>query len=85
MLSNLGVLYTDEGRYSEAEEVYKRALEIREKVLEPETTHQASMLSNFGRSTLSKPNILKPDATARWKKGSALHTCLLHDRPTPGC
>jgi len=36
MLSNLGVLYTDEGRYSEAEEVYKRALEIREKVLEPE-------------------------------------------------
>ena len=35
-LNNLAVLYSDQGRYAEAEPLYKRALAIREKALGPD-------------------------------------------------
>ena len=36
-LNNLAVLYEDMGRYAEAEPLYRRSLEIREKRLGPTT------------------------------------------------
>ena len=46
-LNNLAVLYRTQGRYAEAEPLYKRALAIREKTLGPEHPNVAQSLENY--------------------------------------
>ena len=46
-LNNLAVLYDNEGRYAEAEPLYKRALAIREKALGPDHPDVAISLNNL--------------------------------------
>ena len=47
MLDNLAELYGAQGRYADAELLYKRALEIREKAVGPDHTDTAMSLSNL--------------------------------------
>jgi tetratricopeptide (TPR) repeat protein len=46
-LNNLAELYRAQGKYSEAEPLYKRALVIWEKVLGPDHPHIATVLENM--------------------------------------
>ena len=46
-LNNLAELYQDQGRYGEAEPLYKRALAIREKALGPEHPDVATSLDDL--------------------------------------
>jgi Tfp pilus assembly protein PilF len=46
-LSNLAILYSDQGKYAEAERMYQRALRIREQRLGPEHLQMADLLSNL--------------------------------------
>ena len=46
-LNNLAVLYSDQGRYADAEPLYKRALAIREKALGPDHPDVATSLNNL--------------------------------------
>ncbi len=46
-LNNLALLYDAQGKYAEAEPLYKRALAIREQVLGPEHRSVATSLSNL--------------------------------------
>ena len=46
-LNNLAVLYDEQGRYAEAEPLYKRALAIREKALGPDHPDVATSLNNL--------------------------------------
>ena len=46
-LNNLAGLYRTQGRYTEAEPLYKRALGIVEKALGPEHPHVAQGLENY--------------------------------------
>ncbi len=46
-LNNLAELYRAQGKYAEAEPLYKRALAIREKALGPEHPHVANILRNM--------------------------------------
>ena len=46
-LNNLAALYDDEGKYSEAEPLYKRSLAIREKVFGPDHPDVANSLNNL--------------------------------------
>lgn len=51
-LSNLGVLYTNQGKYRDAEPLYQRALAIRQKALgtrHPDTAHSMSSLAGVLR------------------------------------
>ncbi len=57
-LNNLAFMYHDQGKYAEAEALYKRALAIDEKALGPEHPDVAQSLENYaallrktGRST----------------------------------
>ena len=46
-LNNLAALYDDQGRYADAEPLYKRALAIREKALGPDHPDVATSLNNL--------------------------------------
>ncbi len=46
--NHLGELYRLQGRYAEAEPLYKRALAIKEKFLGPEHPEVATSLNNLG-------------------------------------
>ena len=46
-MNNLAVLYQAQGRYGEAEPLYKRALEACERVLGPEHPHTLLSVSNL--------------------------------------
>ena len=46
-LNNLAALYDDQGRYAEAEPLYKRALAIDEKALGPDHPDVALSLNNL--------------------------------------
>ncbi len=46
-LNNLAVLYKTQGKYAEAEQLYKRSLEIREKALGPKHSDVAQSLNNL--------------------------------------
>ncbi len=46
-LNNLAGLYRAQGKYAEAEPLYKRALAIGEKTLGPEHPHVAMTLENY--------------------------------------
>ena len=47
VLHNLAVLYQDQGKYSEAEPLFKRALAIDEKTLGPDHPSVAKVLGNL--------------------------------------
>jgi len=47
-LHNLALVYDNQGKYAEAEPLYKRALVIAEKALGPEHPHVAQSLNNLG-------------------------------------
>ena len=47
ILDHLALLYTSQGRYAEAEPLFKRALAIREKALGPDHPDVASCLNNL--------------------------------------
>ncbi len=46
-LNNLAALYDSQGKYAEAEPLYRRALAIREKALGPEHPSVATALENY--------------------------------------
>jgi tetratricopeptide (TPR) repeat protein len=46
-LDNLGQLYQDQGRYEEAEPLYRRSLAIKEKALPPDHPDTATTLNNL--------------------------------------
>ena len=46
-LNNLAALYDDQGRYADAEPLYKRSLAIREKALGPDHPDVATSLNNL--------------------------------------
>ena len=46
-LNNLAVLYKTQGRYADAEPLYKRSLAIREKALGPDHPDVATSLNNL--------------------------------------
>ena len=46
-LNNLAALYYVQGKYQEAESLYQRALEIRERILGPEHPDTACSLNNL--------------------------------------
>ncbi len=46
-LNNLAVLYRVQGRYAEAEPLYKRSLAIREEALRPDHPRVATSLENY--------------------------------------
>ncbi len=68
-LNNLGLLYTAQGKYTEAEPLHKRALAIREKALGPEHLAVAVSLSslanlyfNLGKYSQAEPLIQRAKA-----------------------
>ena len=57
-LNNLAVLYAAQGRYAEAEPLYKRALGIREKALGPDHPDVGTVAQQPGRA-VSRPGPLR--------------------------
>ena len=47
-VSNLGVLYTDQGKLDEAEKMYQRALQGNEKAWGPDHTSTLNTVNNLG-------------------------------------
>ena len=45
--SHLGALYREQGKYAQAEPLYRRALAIQEKALGPEHPQVATVLENY--------------------------------------
>ncbi len=67
-LNNLAELYRAQGRYADAEPLYKRALAIREKALGPEHPHVAQSLENYAgllRETGRGTEAAKTEARAK--------------------
>ena len=67
-LSNLALLYNYEGKYSEAEPLYKRVVAIREKNLGPEHPDVAQSLDAYAallRQAGQKADAEKMEARAR--------------------
>ena len=84
-LSNLAVLYRDQGKYAQAEPLYQRALMIFEKVLGPEHPEVATVL-NPTASFNSLPNVLvrQSAVTARsWLTSGTLHWSWTPRPPSP--
>ncbi len=70
-LNNLAVLYKAQGKYAEAEPLYKRALRIDERALGPDHPDVATDLNNL--AVLSKPRATTPrpsrSTSALWRSG----------------
>ena len=67
-LNNLAGLYGTQGRYAEAEPLYKRALAIFEKALGPDHPNVAGSLENYAallRKTIRKRKAKKLEARAK--------------------
>ena len=78
-LNNLAERYKEEGRYADAEPLYKRALAIREKALGPDHPDVAQSLNNLadlytaqGRYTDAEPLYKRALASTPKQKGSTL-------------
>ena len=69
-LNNLAALYDDQGRYSEAEPYYKRALAIWEKALGPEHPQVAQTLNNLAALYYTKGQYV--EAEPLFKRALAL-------------
>ncbi len=59
-LNNLALLYEAQGRYGDAEPLYKRALAIREKALGPEHPDVAQSLHNLAKVYKDQNNYYEP-------------------------
>ena len=69
-LNNLAALYETQGRYADAEPLYKRSLAIREKALGPDHPDVASIAEQSGgRSTAAKVAMPMPNrcTSDRWR------------------
>ena len=78
-LNNLAERYKEEGRYADAEPLYKRALAIREKALGPDHPDVAQSLNNLadlysaqGRYADAEPLYKRALASTPEQKGSTL-------------
>ena len=78
-LNNLAERYKEEGRYADAEPLYKRALAIREKALGPDHPDVAQSLNNLadlytaqGRYADAEPLYKRALASTPKQKGSTL-------------
>ena len=63
------LLYDNQGRYAEAEPLYKRSLAYREKVAGPDHPDVAEVLNNLGLLYDNKPVTRTPSrfSSARWR------------------
>ena len=70
-LNNLAVLYHAQGKYAEAEPLYRRALGIREKALGPEHPDVATSLNNLAELYRPRGNTPRPSrsTSGRWGSG----------------
>ena len=70
-LNNLAALYADQGRYADAEPLYKRALAIREKALGPDHPDVATSLNNLAE--LYRDQGRYADAEPLYKRALAIY------------
>ena len=71
-LNNLALVYGAQGKYGEAEELFKRALAIREKALgasHPDVGQSLNNLANVYRDQ-GKYSEARGSTSARWRSGS---------------
>ncbi len=68
-LNNLAGLYDDQGRYAEAEPLYKRSLAIREKALGPDHPDVATALNNLAELYKDRAATPRPSrsTSGRWR------------------
>ena len=73
-LNNLAVLYDNQGRYAEAEPLYKRSLAIREKALGPDHPDVATALNNLAELYTTRAATPRPSrsTSGRWRSEKAL-------------
>jgi tetratricopeptide (TPR) repeat protein len=69
-LNNLALLYEVQGRYAEAESLYKRSLGIREKALGPDHPDVGASLNNLAR--LYRDQGRHPEAEPLYKRSLAI-------------
>src|SRR5262249_1004110 len=82
-LNNLGELYHAQGRYSDAEPLYKRSLATREKALGPDHPDVAVSLNNLAE--LYRTQGRYSDAEPLWKRALAIYEKALGpDHPDVG-
>ncbi|PVH91284.1 hypothetical protein DM02DRAFT_734231 [Periconia macrospinosa] len=62
----LGLLYADQGKLAEAEEMYQRALQGYEKALGPEHTSTLSMVNNLGSLYADQGKLAKAEEMYQW-------------------
>ena len=72
--NGLGLALYDQGRYAEAEPLYKRALAIREKALGPDHPDVAPCLNNLARLYTTRAGTPRPSrsTSGRWRSEKAL-------------
>ena len=70
ILNNLALLYKDQGRYAEAEALYKRALAIDEKALSHEHPQMAFDLHNFAIFAVGRSNWAQ--AAVHWRRATKI-------------
>jgi tetratricopeptide (TPR) repeat protein len=70
LLNNLAALYDDQGRYADAEPLYKRALAVWEKALGPDHPDVATALNNLAQ--LYKDQGSYEDAEPLYKRALAI-------------
>ncbi len=88
-LNNLAVLYRAQGRYAEAEPLYKRSLAIREKALGPDHPDVAQSLNNLAelyrpRAATPRPSRSTSAASPSARRRSAPTTPMSHSAQQPG-
>ena len=90
--NNLAALYEAQGRYAEAEPLYKRALAIYEKALGPEHPNVATSLHNLAllyeaQSRLPRPSLCSTALSPSEKRSSAMtiRTPMPHAATCKGC
>jgi hypothetical protein len=68
-LNNLAGLYYAQGKYTQAEPLYKRSLAIREKAFGPDHPVVGMSLNNLGGSTIPKASSRSPSCStsAHWR------------------
>jgi tetratricopeptide (TPR) repeat protein len=89
-LNNLAFLYEQQGRYADAEPLYKRALAIREKALGPDRPDVAQSLNNLavlylvqGRLADALPLVQRTIPAARANPSIALPALFVAQRNGP--
>jgi tetratricopeptide (TPR) repeat protein len=76
VLHGLGILYADQGRLSDAEAMYERALRGFEKALRPEHTSTLNAVNNLGN--LTEETKIHRITSLRRELGNACLRALIH-------